>query len=38
MGIKGEEVSAKGIRNIINKIIAENLSNLERYQSGKVGL
>jgi hypothetical protein len=29
MGIKEEEVHAKGIGNIINKIIAENFKNLE---------
>jgi hypothetical protein len=31
MGIeKGEEVQAKGIRNIFNKIITENFPNLEK--------
>jgi hypothetical protein len=30
MGIKGEERQAKGIRNRFNKIIAENISNLEK--------
>jgi hypothetical protein len=30
MGIKEEEVQAKGIRNMFNKIIAENLPNLEK--------
>jgi hypothetical protein len=30
MGIEGEEVEAKGICNIFNKIITENFSNLEK--------
>jgi hypothetical protein len=30
MGIKGEEVHDKGIRNISNPIIAESLPNLEK--------
>jgi hypothetical protein len=30
MGIEGEEVQAKGIRNIFNKIITENFPNLEK--------
>jgi hypothetical protein len=30
MGIEGEEVQAKGMRNIFNKIITENFSNLEK--------
>jgi hypothetical protein len=31
MGIKkGEEVQAKGMRNIVNKIITENFPNLEK--------
>jgi hypothetical protein len=30
MGIKGEEVQAKGIHNIFNKIITENFPNLEK--------
>jgi archaeosine-15-forming tRNA-guanine transglycosylase len=31
MGIEeGEEVQAKGIRNIFNKMITENFSNLEK--------
>jgi hypothetical protein len=29
MGIEGEEVKAKGIHDIFNKIITENLPNLE---------
>jgi hypothetical protein len=30
MGIEGEEVQAKGICNIFNKIITENFPNLEK--------
>jgi hypothetical protein len=30
MGIKEEEVQAKGLHNIFNKIIAENFPNLEK--------
>jgi hypothetical protein len=30
MGIKEEEVQAKGISNILNKMITENFSNLEK--------
>jgi hypothetical protein len=30
MGIKEEEVQAKGICNIVNKIIAENIPNLKK--------
>jgi hypothetical protein len=30
MGIEEEEVQAKGIRNIFNKIITENFPNLEK--------
>jgi hypothetical protein len=30
MGIEEEEVQAKGIRNIFNKIITENFQNLEK--------
>jgi hypothetical protein len=30
MGIEGEEVQAKGIHNIFNKIITENFPNLEK--------
>jgi hypothetical protein len=30
MGIKGEEVQAKGIGNIFNKIVVENFPNLEK--------
>jgi hypothetical protein len=30
MGIKEEEVQAKGIHNIFNKIITENFPNLEK--------
>jgi hypothetical protein len=30
MGIKGEEVQAKGIFNMFNKIIAENFPNLKK--------
>jgi hypothetical protein len=30
MGIEKEEVQAKGIRNIFNKIITENFPNLEK--------
>jgi esterase/lipase len=30
MGIEGEEVQAKGVHNIFNKIIAENFPNLEK--------
>jgi hypothetical protein len=30
MGIEGEEVQAKGMRNIFNKIITENFRNLEK--------
>jgi hypothetical protein len=29
MGIEGEEVQPKGIRNIFNKIITENFPNLK---------
>jgi hypothetical protein len=29
MGIEGEEVQAKGIHNVFNKIITENFPNLE---------
>jgi hypothetical protein len=29
MGIEGEEMYSKGIKNIFNKIIAENFPNLE---------
>jgi hypothetical protein len=31
MGIEGEEVQAKGMCNIFNKIITENFPNLEKY-------
>jgi hypothetical protein len=30
MGTEGEEVQAKGMRNIFNKIITENFPNLEK--------
>jgi hypothetical protein len=30
MGIEGEKVQAKGIHNILNKIITENFPNLEK--------
>jgi hypothetical protein len=30
MGIEGGEMQAKGMRNIFNKIITENISNLEK--------
>jgi hypothetical protein len=30
MGIEEEEVQAKGIHNIVNKIITENFPNLEK--------
>jgi hypothetical protein len=30
---EGEEVQVKGIRNIFNKMIAENFPNLERFPS-----
>jgi hypothetical protein len=30
MAIKGKEVQAKGIRNILNKIITKNFPNLEK--------
>jgi transcriptional antiterminator len=37
MGIeKGKEVQAKGIHNIFNKIITENIPNLEKTMSIKV--
>jgi hypothetical protein len=37
MGIKeGEEVQAKGIHNIFNKIMAENFPNLEKDLSIQV--
>jgi hypothetical protein len=31
MDIEGEEVQAKGICNIFNKIITENFPNLEKF-------
>jgi hypothetical protein len=31
MGIEGEEVQAKGMSNIFNKIITENFPNLEKF-------
>jgi hypothetical protein len=30
MGIEGEEIEAKGIHSIFNKIITENFPNLEK--------
>jgi hypothetical protein len=30
MGIEGEDIQAKGIHNIFNKIITENFPNLEK--------
>jgi hypothetical protein len=33
MGIEEEEVQAKGIHNIVNKIITENFPNLEKALS-----
>jgi hypothetical protein len=30
MGIEGEEVQAKGMHNIFNKVITENFPNLEK--------
>jgi hypothetical protein len=33
MGIEEEEVKAKGIHNIVNKIITENVPNLEKTMS-----
>jgi hypothetical protein len=36
MGIEGEEVQAKGICNVFNKIITENFSNLEITMSIQV--
>jgi hypothetical protein len=36
MGIEGEEVQAKGIDNIFNKIITENFLNLEKLMPIKV--
>jgi hypothetical protein len=36
MGIEGEEVQAKGIHNIFNKIITENFPNPEKSMSIQV--
>jgi hypothetical protein len=36
MGIEGEEVQAKGIHNIWNKIIAESFLNLEKEMAIQV--
>jgi hypothetical protein len=36
MGIKDKEVQVKGIRNIVNKIIAENFPNLKKELSIQV--
>jgi hypothetical protein len=36
MGIEEEEVQAKGMRNIVNKIITENFPNLEKTMPIKV--
>jgi hypothetical protein len=36
MGIKGKEVKAKGIHNIVNKIIARNFPNIKREMSIQV--